>query len=91
MLFLNSIFIFVRKRNCKRNNSFIQIRDKSGIGTIDMGLKRLVNSNIISIEEYESWIKIKNNNKCINKKRIFRKYVEYIQIGRFFFDVEGKD
>lgn len=91
MLFLNGIPIFVRKRNCKQNNIFIEIADKYGIDTTDMGLKRFVNSNIISIEEYERWIKIKNNNKCINKKRIFRKYVEYIQIGRFFFDVEGKD
>ena len=55
-----SIKNLIREGNYEQINSFIQMGAKFGMQTIDMDLKRLVNSNIISREEYESWIK---NNK----------------------------
>jgi len=55
-----SIKNLIREGNYEQINSFIQMGSKFGMQTIDMDLKRLVNSNIISREEYESWIK---NNK----------------------------
>lgn len=55
-----SIKNLIREGNYEQINSFIQMGSKFGMQTIDMDLKRLVNSNIISREEYEKWIR---NNK----------------------------
>ncbi len=50
----------IREGNYEQINSFIQMGSKYGMQTIEMDLKRLVNNNIISHQEYEKWIK---NNK----------------------------
>lgn len=55
-----SIKNLIREGNYEQINSFIQMGSKFGMQTIDMDLKRLVNNNIISREQYEVWIK---NNK----------------------------
>lgn len=55
-----SIKNLIREGNYEQINSFIQMGSKFGMQTLDMDLKRLVNSNIITRAEYESWIK---NNK----------------------------
>lgn len=55
-----SIKNLIREGNYEQINSFIQMGSKFGMQTIDMDLKRLVNNNIISREEYETWI---SNNK----------------------------
>ncbi len=52
-----SIKNLIREGNYEQINSFIQMGSKFGMQTIDMDLKRLVNNNIISREEYERWIK----------------------------------
>jgi twitching motility protein PilT len=51
-----SIKNLIREGNYEQINSFIQMGSKFGMQTIDMDLKRLVNNNIISREEYETWI-----------------------------------
>ncbi|AWK49732.1 type IV pili twitching motility protein PilT [Clostridium beijerinckii] len=50
----------IREGNYEQINSFIQMGSKYGMQTIEMDLKRLVNNDIISHQEYEKWIK---NNK----------------------------
>ncbi|OOM06743.1 type IV pilus twitching motility protein PilT [Clostridium saccharobutylicum] len=55
-----SIKNLIREGNYEQINSFIQMGSKFGMQTIDMDLKRLVNNNIISRDEYEKWIR---NNK----------------------------
>lgn len=55
-----SIKNLIREGNFEQINSFIQMGSKFGMQTIDMDLRRLVNSNIISREEYEAWVR---NNK----------------------------
>lgn len=57
-----SIKNLIREGNYEQINSFIQMGSKFGMQTIDMDLRRLVNSNIISRQEYEKWIR---NNKNI--------------------------
>ncbi|MGM9933851.1 type IV pilus twitching motility protein PilT [uncultured Clostridium sp.] len=52
-----SIKNLIREGNYEQINSFIQMGSKFGMQTIDMDLRRLVNSNIISREEYEKWIR----------------------------------
>lgn len=55
-----SIKNLIREGNYEQINSFIQMGSKFGMQTIDMDLKRLVNNNIISREEYERWIRSSN-------------------------------
>lgn len=55
-----SIKNLIREGNFEQINSFIQMGSKFGMQTLDMDLKRLINSNVISREEYERWI---SNNK----------------------------
>jgi twitching motility protein PilT len=55
-----SIKNLIREGNYEQINSFIQMGSKFGMQTIEMDLRRLVNSNIISHHEYENWIQ---NNK----------------------------
>lgn len=45
----------IRDGNFEQINSFIQMGSKFGMQTMEMDLRRLVNSNIISREEYEKW------------------------------------
>lgn len=52
-----SIKNLIREGNYEQINSFIQMGGKYGMQTIDMDLRRLVNSNTISREEYEAWIR----------------------------------
>lgn len=51
-----SIKNLIREGNYEQINSFIQMGSKFGMQTIDMDLRRLVNSNTISRETYENWI-----------------------------------
>lgn len=60
MVCTSSIKNLIREGNYEQINSFIQMGSKFGMQTIDMDLKRLVNSNIISREEYERWIRSGN-------------------------------
>lgn len=60
MVCTSSIKNLIREGNYEQINSFIQMGSKFGMQTIDMDLKRLVNNNIISREQYEIWI---SNNK----------------------------
>jgi len=60
MVCTSSIKNLIREGNFEQINSFIQMGSKFGMQTIDMDLRRLVNSNIISREEYEIWVR---NNK----------------------------
>lgn len=60
MVCTSSIKNLIREGNYEQINSFIQMGSKFGMQTIDMDLKRLVNSNIISREEYEKWIRSNN-------------------------------
>ena len=55
-----SIKNLIREGNFEQINSFIQMGSKYGMQTLDMDLKRLINNNIISREEYERWV---SNNK----------------------------
>ena len=55
-----SIKNLIREGNYEQINSFIQMGSKFGMQTLDMDLKRLVNNNTISRQEYESWV---SNNK----------------------------
>ncbi|GAA0077972.1 type IV pilus twitching motility protein PilT [Clostridium sp. CTA-5] len=50
-----SIKNLIREGNYEQINSFIQMGFKYGMQTIDMDLKRLVNENIITKEEYFKW------------------------------------
>ncbi|MBW6409821.1 type IV pilus twitching motility protein PilT [Clostridium weizhouense] len=50
-----SIKNLIREGNYEQINSFIQMGAKYGMQTIDMDLKRLVNENIITKEEYFKW------------------------------------
>ncbi|SFC71718.1 type IV pilus twitching motility protein PilT [Clostridium uliginosum] len=50
-----SIKNLIREGNYEQINSFIQMGSKYGMQTIDMDLKRLVNNNIITKEEYMKW------------------------------------
>ena len=52
-----SIKNLIREGNYEQINSFIQMGSKFGMQTIDMDLRRLVNNNVISREEYEKWIR----------------------------------
>ena len=52
-----SIKNLIREGNYEQINSFIQMGAKFGMQTIDMDLRRLVNSSIISREEYERWVR----------------------------------
>ena len=52
-----SIKNLIREGNYEQINSFIQMGGKYGMQTIDMDLRRLVNSNTISREDYEAWIR----------------------------------
>ena len=56
MVCTSSIKNLIREGNFEQINSFIQMGSKFGMQTMDMDLKRLVNSNIISREEYERWV-----------------------------------
>ena len=56
-----SIRNLIREGNYEQINSFIQMGSKFGMQTIDMDLRSLVNSGIISREEYEKWIKTNGN------------------------------
>lgn len=56
MVCTSSIKNLIREGNYEQINSFIQMGSKFGMQTIEADLKRLVNSNIISREEYERWI-----------------------------------
>lgn len=60
MVCTSSIKNLIREGNYEQINSFIQMGSKFGMQTIDMDLKRLVNNNIISREEYERWIRSGN-------------------------------
>jgi twitching motility protein PilT len=60
MVCTSSIKNLIREGNFEQINSFIQMGSKFGMQTMEMDLKRLVNSNIISREEYDIWIR---NNK----------------------------
>lgn len=60
MVCTSSIKNLIREGNYEQINSFIQMGSKFGMQTIDMDLKRLVNNNIISREEYERWIRSAN-------------------------------
>lgn len=60
MVCTSSIKNLIREGNYEQINSFIQMGSKFGMQTIDMDLKRLVNNNIISREEYERWIRSTN-------------------------------
>lgn len=51
-----SIKNLIREGNLEQINSFIQMGSKFGMQTMDMDLRRLVNSNIISRQEYEMWV-----------------------------------
>ncbi|MDO5516463.1 MAG: type IV pilus twitching motility protein PilT [Clostridium sp.] len=51
-----SIKNLIREGNYEQINSFIQMGSKFGMQTIDMDLRKLVNSNIISREVYENWV-----------------------------------
>lgn len=51
-----SIKNLIREGNYEQINSFIQMGSKFGMQTIDMDLRRLVNSSVISRDEYENWI-----------------------------------
>lgn len=55
-----SIKNLIREGNYEQINSFIQMGSKFGMQTIEKDLKRLVNSNIISRQEYDKWVQ---NNK----------------------------
>lgn len=55
-----SIKNLIREGNYEQINSFIQMGTKFGMQTIDMDLRRLVTTNVISREEYEKWMR---NNK----------------------------
>ena len=55
-----SIKNLIREGNFEQINSFIQMGSKFGMQTLDMDLRRLVNSNIISRQEYERLV---SNNK----------------------------
>jgi len=46
----------IREGNVEQIDSFIQMGSKFGMQTMEMDLRRLVNSNIISRQEYEKWI-----------------------------------
>ena len=46
----------IREGNYEQINSFIQMGSKHGMQTIEMDLRRLVNSEVISRGEYEKWI-----------------------------------
>lgn len=52
-----SIKNLIREGNYEQINSFIQMGAKFGMQTIDTDLRRLVNNNIISREEYEKWVR----------------------------------
>ena len=52
----------IREGNYEQINSFIQMGSKYGMQTIEMDLKRLVNNNIISREEYDRWVKNNTTN-----------------------------
>jgi twitching motility protein PilT len=56
MVCTSSIKNLIREGNFEQINSFIQMGSKFGMQTMDMDLKRLVNSNIISRQEYERWV-----------------------------------
>ena len=56
MVCTSSIKNLIREGNFEQINSFIQMGSKFGMQTMDMDLKRLVNNNIISREEYEKWV-----------------------------------
>lgn len=51
-----SIKNLIREGNFEQIDSFIQMGSKFGMQTLDMDLKRLVNNNIISREEYQKWV-----------------------------------
>lgn len=51
-----SIRNLIREGNFEQINSFIQMGSKFGMQTMEMDLKRLVNNNVISKEEYDQWI-----------------------------------
>lgn len=57
MVCTSSIKNLIREGNYEQINSFIQMGSKFGMQTIEMDLKRLVNSNTITREEYERWIR----------------------------------
>ncbi len=56
-----SIKNLIREGNYEQINSFIQMGSKFGMQTIEMDLRRLVNNNVISRQEYEKWIQ---NSQC---------------------------
>ncbi|AGF58205.1 twitching motility protein PilT [Clostridium saccharoperbutylacetonicum] len=60
MVCTSSIKNLIREGNFEQINSFIQMGSKFGMQTMEMDLRRLVNNNIISKEEYDTWIR---NNK----------------------------
>lgn len=51
-----SIKNLIREGNYEQINSFIQMGSKFGMQTIEMDLRRLVNDNFISRQEYEKWV-----------------------------------
>lgn len=51
-----SIKNLIREGNFEQIDSFIQMGSKFGMQTMDMDLKRLITSNIISRQEYDKWI-----------------------------------
>lgn len=55
-----SIKNLIREGNFEQINSFIQMGSKFEMQTIEMDLRKLVNNNIISRQEYEAWMR---NNK----------------------------
>lgn len=54
-----SVKSLIREGNYEQIDSFIQMGNKFGMQTIDMDLRRLVNDNIISREEYEKLVRNK--------------------------------
>lgn len=56
MICTPSIKNLIREGNYEQINSFIQMGSKFGMQTMDMDLRRLVNSDLISRQEYEKWV-----------------------------------
>ncbi|MDS0525694.1 PilT/PilU family type 4a pilus ATPase [Clostridium sp. SHJSY1] len=57
-----SIKNLIREGNFEQINSFIQMGSKFGMQTMEMDLKRLASNDIISMDEYEMWMRNNKNN-----------------------------
>ena len=62
MICTSGIKNLIREGNYEQINSFIQMGSKFGMQTMDMDLRRLVNNNIISRDEYDRWVKNNTTN-----------------------------